>query len=474
MSLQGFGGEHLQERVQHMGREICIALAGAMLAMATGCGDHAAHPFERFRDDARRDYQAELAQPQPADSLPAEPTLGDYTAYAMMHSAALEASFNHWQAALQRIPQARALPDPQLSYRYYISEVETRVGAMRQGVGVSQRFPWIEKLMLREDAAAQAARAAHANFQAQRWQLAQRVAEAYWELYYLDQSIAVVGENRRLVEHLEGVARTRYKTATASHPEVIRAQVELGKLGDRYESLQDLRGQAVAELNAALNRPTETPVPHLAPGDDEFVTLDNAEMLRRLEEANPRLAAMQAEVRQREHEIQLARQAYIPDLTLGVDYTDINDSTAGRHPSDDGKDAVAVMASINLPIWYEKLNAGVREARHRHYAAMLTRQQTLADLAARVRRAGFDYRDAQRKYDLYSHTLLPKARQLVKAREGAFRGGTASFLDLVDAQRVLLEFNLAVARARADRGKSLARIEALLGQSVTSSHVADQ
>jgi outer membrane protein TolC len=105
---------------------------------------------------------------------------------------------------------------------------------------------------------------------------------------------------------------------------------------------------------------------------------------------------------------------------------------------------------------------------------MLTRQQTLADLAARVRRAGFDYRDAQRKYDLYSHTLLPKARQLVKAREGAFRGGTASFLDLVDAQRVLLEFNLAVARARADRGKSLARIEALLGQSVTSSHVADQ
>ncbi len=457
-----------------MGREICIAWAGAMLVMMTGCGNPAAHPFERFRDDARRDYQAELAPQRPAESLPDEATLTDYTAYALRHNAALEAAFNRWQAALAKIPQARSLPDPKLSYRYYIREVETRVGAMRQGVGVSQTFPWIEKLMLREDAAAQAARAAHANFQAQRWQLVRRVAEAYWELYYLDQSVAVVGENRRLVEHLEGVARTRYKTATASHPEVIRAQVELGKLGDRFVSLQDLRGQAAAELNAAMNRPTDSTVPAIIPADDEYVTIDDAEMLRQLEEANPKLAAMQAEVEQRQHEVELARQAYIPDLTLGVDYTDMNDSIAGRHPSDDGKDAVAVMASINLPIWYGKLSAGVREARHKHYAAMLARQQTLADLTARVRRAGFDYRDAQRKYDLYSNTLLPKARQLVKAREGAFRGGTASFLDLVDAQRVLLEFNLAVARARADRGKSLARIEALLGQPVTSFEATDQ
>jgi outer membrane protein TolC len=47
--------------------------------------------------------------------------------------------------------------------------------------------------------------------------------------------------------------------------------------------------------------------------------------------------------------------------------------------------------------------------------------------------------------------------------ESAYRVGDAGFSDLIDAQRVLLEFELAHERAAADRGKALARIRALVG-----------
>jgi outer membrane protein TolC len=456
------------ERRKSMGRNKWLACAGiSVLFVMAGCqADGSARPFEKFRNNARGEYVETVSDALPAagDELPAEPTLDDYVAYAALHNAGLEAAFNRWKAALEKIPQAKSLPDPQFNYRYYISEVETRVGAMRQGAGVSQMFPWIEKLLVRGDAAAAAAQTARQRFRKERWQLARRVADAYWELYYLDRSIAVVGENMRLVEHLESVARTMYKTAAASHPDFLSAQVELGKLEDRLRSLQDLRGPAAAELNGALNRPVAANVPPPSPAEQAAVAVDDEQLLAWLAESNPQLAAMDAEVERRRREVRLARLAYVPDLMLGVDYTELNDSTGGRHPSDDGKDAVVLMASINLPIWVDRINAGIREARFRHYAAMLDRHQTAADLAAGLKRAAYDYRDAERKLTLYRDMLLPKARQLVKTDEAAFRGGTATFLDLVDAQRVLLEFDLAATRARADRDKSLARIEAFLAR----------
>ena len=44
-------------------------------------------------------------------------------------------------------------------------------------------------------------------------------------------------------------------------------------------------------------------------------------------------------------------------------------------PGDDGKDPVIAMVSINLPIWWDKLAAGVREARYRYLSALRKKEQ---------------------------------------------------------------------------------------------------
>jgi outer membrane protein TolC len=55
------------------------------------------------------------------------------------------------------------------------------------------------------------------------------------------------------------------------------------------------------------------------------------------------------------------------------------------------------------------------------------------------------------------------ARQTLATTETAFRAGSAGFSDLIDAQRVLLEFALAHERAAADRAQAVTRIRALTG-----------
>lgn len=399
-------------------------------------------------------------------SIPEDATLRDYLIYAALHNPGLEAAYQQWQAELQRIAQARSLPDPRLTYRYYIREVETRVGPMRQGVGLSQQFPWFGVLEARGDAAAAKAEATRMRFEARKWRLFYDVARAYYEYFYLARSLELVRQNIRLLEHMEQVARIRYKVAAADHPDVIRAQLELGKLEDRLASLEDMRTAIVAELNAALNRPASGALPRPADVETTPADFDDARLLAWMEQSNPQLEELRREVQRREQEVVLARKAYFPSVTLGTDYTQIGDPVGANEPNDAGQDAVAVTASINLPIWWQKLSAGVQEARLRKYRAQLDVSQRRNELSARLKRALYEFRDAERKIELYRETLIPKAKQSLEGLDAAYRGGTASFIDLLDAERVLLEFELQAARALADRQQNLAELEMLVGRAL--------
>jgi cobalt-zinc-cadmium efflux system outer membrane protein len=160
--------------------------------------------------------------------------------------------------------------------------------------------------------------------------------------------------------------------------------------------------------------------------------------------------------------IQLARKEYWPDFSLGVDYILTGEA---RMPGvmDSGKDPVAAMLSIQLPLWAKKNKAGVKEASSRYQAAVQQRQEEENNLAARLEMVLFQYRDAERKVTLYKESLLPRAQQALEVTRSAFESGNASFLDLIDTQRTLLEFELAYEEAKTHRAQQLAALEMLTG-----------
>jgi len=82
----------------------------------------------------------------------------------------------------------------------------------------------------------------------------------------------------------------------------------------------------------------------------------------------------------------------------------------------------------------------------------------------------YKLRNAQRQIDLYANILIPKAKQSVEVTQTAYSAEDASFLDLIDAERVLLNFQNGYYRSVADFGQALAAIEAKVGQSVVDSN----
>jgi len=457
----------------------CPLVLLAMFVTA-GCASHAEqHAFDDWirqdRETYDGRYESEGAQAGALDSsndaraqnvLGEDAALEDYLRYAALNNPGLEAAFNEWKAALERITQARTLPDPRFNYRYFIENVETRVGPQRQAFGLSQTFPWFGKLELSGEVALEAARSAQAQYDARKLRLFYEVKRAYYEYYYLARAIAVVDENLNLVGYIEGVARTRFKAAAAQHPDVIRAQVELGKLDDQLRSLKDLRGALAARLNAAMNRPIETPIPWPKTIPEVTGKMDSVALVQALRLTNPELQALQHDIARHRAGISLADKSYYPEITVGVDYIDTGNSTSAIRPSDSGKDAVAAGFSITLPIWREKYDAGVREAMAKFGAATKVRVDRQNLLAADLKTAIYHYEDAVRKIDLFRDTLVPKAQQSLKATEASFRAGQSTFIDLIDAERVLLQFQLSYERALTDGATRLAEIETLVGRNV--------
>jgi outer membrane protein TolC len=451
---------------QHKKFIILFFITGAIIS---GCSPKR-NEFVTTNHNARTDVSSirtseSTPKEQKLPELTESSGLSDYLIYASLNNPGLEAAFNRWKAALERVPQVKALPDPQFNYRYFIEEVETRVGPQRQSFTISQVFPWFGKLELRGDVVSQAANSVRERYEAAKLKLFFEVKDAYYEYYYLSKSLAITKENVNLIMHLESVAESRYKTAVGTHPDVIRAQVELGKLEDRYRTLLDFRGPIIARLNAALNRPVDLSIPWPKEIQLEEVYLADKEVLADLIEGSPELKALDFEIAKNKRNIELAKKDYYPDFNVGVGFIDTDDSTVGD-PRDNGKDPVFVSVSINLPIWREKYDAGVREARSRHFAAQQEWKEKVNSLSSQLKMVLYRFRDSERKIDLYRDALLPKAKESLKVTESNFRAGSGSFTDLIDAQRILLEFALSFERALADRSQSLAELEMLIGQEI--------
>jgi outer membrane protein TolC len=403
---------------------ILTGIVVAVMIVVPGC----AGPLDRgaFDDWRRTDRllyagrQADLSRvythPDRAETLlplPEQAVLDDYIRFAIKHHPKLEAAFYRWRAALERVPQARSLPDPQASFGIVLDEVDGSTQYMGERYSISQMFPWFGKLELRGDIALEEARAEAQRFEAERLKLVERVTQAYSEYAYLHHAAAIARENRQLMARLEVVALAQFRAGATSQADVNRAQVELGRLDEQVRSMQDMLGSAAADLNSAIGRPAHAKLPAVSgrPSSANVATLpirSDEQWLALARQINPDLMAMRHEAAAQRRAISLARKEYWPDVMVELEYA--RDGSARMAMMDGGgSDMVMGKVSVNLPIWRDKLDAGVLEAHARFGEATRRIQDQQNSLESDLKRALFAYRDAQRKLHLYGGTMLPKA-----------------------------------------------------------------
>jgi outer membrane protein TolC len=393
--------------------------------------------------------------------------LHDLVTEVLAHNPELAALKARAAGASERPAQVSSLPDPMLGVTVFPQSPQTRVGPQTVGLSLSQRFPWFGKQDLRGRAAGADAASAEARVEAARLALVTETRRLYYELAFVASSQDIVQQDRATLIHYEELARSRYAAGKGLEQAVVKLQAEISKSEARLLDLQTRQAGVVAQINALRDRTEGATVTVDSLPAFPQVELDAATLRSRALAQRPEMALARAQVSKGGILLDLSRKQNWPDFTLGLSYTFVgkrNDPAGlASPPPDNGSDIIGISAGISLPLWRGAINAGENEAaQHRvaaeeSYRATSTKiNRSLDDLLRRVPLAWDRLR-------LYEDVLELQATQSLRSAESAYAATTADALDLLDAERVLLEVRIAAARARTDYAIALAQLEGTVG-----------
>ena len=263
---------------------------------------------------------------------------------------------------------------------------------------------------------------------------------------------ALVSEQLAFARDVVSAANARYASGTAPQSDVLRAEVEVARLNALARALvSEVRG-AEAMLNTSLALDADGPVPALA-------SLAFAQpppswsVIKAALTSRPELIAGRAEIVRAEADVQVMRDMFRPMATI---------RTGPAYTMAEGRGWMA-MVGISLPIWREKLRAGVAEAQ-----AM--RAMSEADLRAMTRMIEGDAAVAinqlqatRDRQAALTTDVLPRARMAIEPAVAGYTSGQLPLVSVIEAVQALWLVQADLIAAETELGLAWARLGRAIG-----------
>lgn len=381
-------------------------------------------------------------------------SLDDYLIMAAENNPGLKAKYLEYQAALERVPQVGSLPDPTLTFGYFILPVETRVGAQQARFSISQMFPWFGTLSARKDAATLSAKAKYEAFEAAKDLLYYQVKVPYYQLWQLRKEIALMEANLEILNSYESLATTKYETGEVGLVDVIRVQVQIDEAENQLDIMRQKETPLLSQFNALLNRPRDAAVLLL----DSLVevaqipALDDTMLLN-----NPRLAQLDWQQRAYAQQLQAAKKAGMPQIGVGLDYAIVQERRDAEVP-DNGQDILMPMVSISLPIYRKKYKAMQNEASFQREAVEESKTNLVNLLNVEYAQALWQYQDALSRVKL-NKSQIQKSESALNILTTAYSTDNKDFEEVLRMQQQILQFQMQKVRAESELRIAVAKLD---------------
>tara|TARA_R110000868_G_scaffold291572_3_gene552068 strand:+ start:12019 stop:13437 length:1419 start_codon:yes stop_codon:yes gene_type:complete len=385
----------------------------------------------------------------------------EYIQYALDQNPNIQSARKQMEAFAHQVPVAASLQDPNLGMTFYPEQVQTAAGPQEFALSVSQKFPGRGKLDTRAEFAESQTNVARAQLAAAELETISKVKRAYYELYFIQQTIQVTEADQKLLVEIRDVANIRYKTGKVSQQDLLRAEVEISNVESELIRLRQKLESGQARLARLLHISPQTKVLALDHVTPEEIPQDLGWLQRQAIASRPELHAQLASLEKDRQALDLARLAYKPDVTLGATWIDV--SSSGVSPVANGNDSFLITAGINLPVYRKKLDSAVRSAEAKAVSTARA-YDSLRDTTLEEVTDLFVQAQSQRDLiTLFAEDILPKARQTLEVSGQAYNTGEVDFLQLIDNWRELLRFEISYIRLEASLGQTLAELERVIG-----------
>ncbi len=387
---------------------------------------------------------------QTAQLLPSPLGLGDVIRLASERRDEIQAAHARVRAGEARPAIVSALEDPMISPS--LDHLPFMLGGADVSFTIEQQIPLSGIRRHRRTSALADVDRLRAEASRTTLDVAIQAANAFLMVQERRRTAVLVSEQLAFARDVVSAANARYASGTAPQSDVLRAEVEGARLDALARALvSEVRG-AEAMLNSSLALDADGPVPALA-------TLAFAQpppswsAIKTALTSRPELVAGRAEIMRAEADVQIMRDMFRPMATI---------RTGPSYTMADGKGWMA-MVGLSLPIWREKLRAGVAEAQ-----AM--RAMSEADVRAMTRMIEGDaaaavnqLRATRDRQVALTTDVLPRARMAIEPAVAGYTSGQLPLVSVIEAVQALWLVQADLIAADTQLGLAWARLGRAIG-----------
>lgn len=378
--------------------------------------------------------------------------LESYLKIAAENNPGIQAKYKAFEASMERIQQVGALPDPNLSFGYFISPVETRVGPQRARFSLSQMFPWFGTLRAQEDVASLLAEAKYQEFLDAKNTLFRQVSEAYFPLQEMHEMIQIEKENGKILELYKKIATSKFENDEGSLADALRVDIMMQASDSQIQVLENQIKAQAAWFNSLLAREpdemVEIEVNQSFANDVSISALDSIEN-------NPLLNSLDLKIQASAASELVAQKQGMPKLGAGLDYVLVGERE-DMIVQDNGKNAFMPMVTLSLPIFRGKYKGAQKEAQIMQEAYTLEKEEVSNKLYGSYYRFLTEMNIQEDLIDLYQNQAKT-TKQTLELVYSAYGNSGKDFDEVLRIQQQLLEFERQEVKAK--KAYKIARVQ---------------
>ena|SRR5689334_254282 len=374
---------------------------------------------------------------------------------ALARNPTLQVSREQVAQARARVAQARALPEPSIG-----ASIVGQPGAFRPRAGTESdltfgvTIPFPGKILLQGQAAKGELGSVDEAYTLQRQLVVFQTNQAYDSLLVSLKHRQDLEEARTLSQQFLDKTQARYNAGTVAKLDVIKAQVSVAQAENDLIANERGVANARAALNRLLGRVLGAPIDAadslaIPSAPPDLAQLEAIALSRR-----PELRGLQNEQAGARASLKLAQQYLIPDLDFSV--------TRSRPYGQAAEYETGI--GIGLPIFFWQHQRGeVAEARHRTNELEAQYRDVAAQVGEDLRNAYATASTSLRQAIYLRDQLVPSAREAYRIASTSYSLGGSSALEVIDAQRTLLDAQTQYAAALAAVNDAIADLERATG-----------
>ncbi|MEL7247348.1 MAG: TolC family protein [Bacteroidota bacterium] len=320
------------------------------------------------------------------------------------NNPSLQALWQAYLAAQERIPQVGQLPQPELGVSAFALPVETRLGPQQLRIGASQSFPWFGTLAQQKAVAATQSQRLQAQISIQRQELYFQLDQAYLDLYQLEEERRIKAQQLDLLAAREQLALAKIEGGKGSAADVLRIQLRQEELRQQLLILEQSQAIPQAAINQLRHKSAEQEVQLSDTLSFAIIPWTKDSLVQRLERMHPRLRDHALEQQMVLQQLQLNEMQNKPSFGVGVDYIAVAERELATI-SDNGRDILQFRASVKVPIYRKAYQARKREQELQLQRIQQQTSATQDQFATIIEQAYTQYATARLEFDLYERQI---------------------------------------------------------------------